>query len=296
MSSEITKTKNQSSKLFYWILFAVFFGVSAIYLLFSTFGDKNLHVYFLDVGQGDSTYVRTVNNHDILIDGGPDSSILSELGEVMPLWDNKIETIILTHPHADHVVGLIEVIKRYKVDEIITTNETHTSNEYIEFLNQIKINNISLKIVELNSVKEIDANTKIEFIWPDENYKTSSNDNLNNSSIVGKLSFDKFNLLLTGDIEIDAENLILENNKSKLENINVLKVPHHGSKNVLENFISEINPDVAVISVGQKNKFGHPSKNILELLTKMKTKIFRTDNNGRIEIISNGKYFWTKAE
>lgn len=258
--------------------------------------DKNLHLYFLDVGQGDSIYVRTMNNYDLLIDGGPDTKVLSELGEVMPFWDHKIDLVILTHPHADHISGLIEVLKRYQIGEILTTDAVHTSSEYLEWLEVIRDKEIPFTVVQTGQSKDLDAKTKLKILWPEEKYEGEKVNNLNNTSVVGKLIFDRFSVLLSGDAEEEVQAQLLSDQAADLPS-NILKIPHHGSSNAaLEDFFQLVNPDVAVISVGESNKFGHPAKTTLDKLEEIGAKILRTDQNSRIEIISDGQTFWSKTK
>jgi competence protein ComEC len=276
--------------IFIFILITLFLGV---YILQPS--DNNLHVYFLNVGQGDSIYVRIGSDYDILVDGGPDNSVLSELGDVMPVWDREINLVILTHPHADHVAGLIDVLKRYKVDEIISNDSPATTSEYIEWLKLIKEKNIHLELVKSGDIKSINEKTTLKFLWPKESYLNKSVNDQNETSVVAKLQYNLFSVLLTGDINEDVEKEIM----SKKENLtsNILKIPHHGSATGLhENFLRLINPNIAVVSVGEKNRFGHPAKPTLQKLEHFNIKILRTDTDGRIEIVSDGMKFWTKVE
>jgi competence protein ComEC len=258
--------------------------------------DRNLHIYFLEVGQGDSIYVRTMNNYDLLIDGGPDKKVLSELGSVMPFWDRKIDLVILTHPHADHLAGLIEVLKRYQVGEIISTDAINTSPEYMELLRTIKDNHIFFHTIKTKDTKIVDRVVNLDFIWPIENYNDKQINDLNETSVVCKLTYNKFSVLLTGDINKEVEQKLLSDNSIDFSS-NILKIPHHGSSTGLdENFLKAVYPDIAVIMVGEKNKFGHPSQAVLNKLSEYNIKTLRTDQNGNIEIISNGQSFWTNVE
>ena len=279
-------TKIFSNKVLIVLALLAALAVAAIFQL----PDKNLHIYFLDIGQGDSAYVRTMNNFDVLVDGGPDKTVLSELGKVMPFWDRKIDLVILTHPHADHVSGLIDVLKRYKVEEIIITDAVHSTAEYLEFINITKDKNIHTTNVKDINEMIVDKDVVLNFYWPKESYKDVEVENLNNTSVVFKLTYGKFSALFTGDIEKDAHQLFLS---EALANENILKVPHHGSNNGLSNeMLRIVNPNVAVISVGKNNKFDHPGKTTLDKLEKAGVKTLRTDYNGTIEIISNGQTFW----
>ena len=259
--------------------------------------DNFLHIYFLDVGQGDSIYVRTMGNVDLLVDGGPDRSVLSELGNVMPFYDHKIDYVILSHPHLDHIAGLVEVIKRYEIGEIYYTGIEDSSREYLEFLKVAQERKIPLNIIDCNSTKQLDNKTKIKFYWPNNKIEKEIVGNLNNTSVVFKLTYNKFSVLFAGDIEKEPElDMIHSEIKDELLNDNILKLPHHGSSNISDEFISWINPDMAIISVGKKNKFGHPASSTLDMLYKYNISVLRTDKDGTIEIKSDGNYFWTKSE
>lgn len=267
--------------------------------------DDYLHIFFLNVGQGDSEYIRTANNYDVLIDGGPDKKVISELGQVMPFWDREINLVILTHPHADHVTGLIDVLKRYKVDEVVATDAVSTTSEYLEFLKLIKEKNIHFTLVQDINEKDLGNNIKLYFLYPKESFKDQKIDNLNNTSIVAKIVDNKFSVLFTGDLEMDAQQLLATGNFQPASpfasqgglSTNIWKVSHHGSKNAINDyFLKIINPSVAVIEVGEKNKYGHPAQSTLDKLKSVNSKIFRTDQNDRVEITTDGQHFWTKAE
>jgi len=287
--------KNNINKTFGLLFVAVAF---LLVFIIGQIPDDKLHVYFLDVGQGDSIYVRTMYNYDILIDGGPDNKVLSELGEVMPFWDRKIDLVILSHPHADHITGLIDVASRYQIGEIIATDAITTSAEYLEWLKLIKDKGIHLTLVNSINEKKIDSKTELFFLWPKYNYKDAKVDNLNNTSIVFELKQEKFSVLFTGDIEKETQQELSHGEVANrlTSGINVLKVPHHGSANFLEDFLKNVSPNLAVISVGERNKFGHPAESTLKTHKANNIEIFRTDKNGRVEIISNGQTFWTKTE
>ena len=264
--------------------------------------DDYLHLFFLNVGQGDAEYIRNGNSYDVLIDGGPDKSVITELSDIMPFWDREINLVILSHPHADHVTGLIDVLKRYKVDEIVATDAVSTSSEYLEFLKLIKDKNIHFTLVQDINDIDLGNNIKLDFIYPKESFKDKKVDNLNNTSIVVKLIDDKFSALFTGDLEQDAQQNLISNlaiepldsaRGRQFSNVNIWKVSHHGSKNgINDNFLKIINPDIAVIEVGEKNKYGHPAQPTMNKLTDTGAKIFRTDKNGRIEVTTDGQHFW----
>lgn len=258
--------------------------------------DQNLHLYFLNVGQGDSAYILTPSGQDILIDGGPDGVVLSELSKVMPFYDRQIDFVILSHPHADHLVGLIEVLKNYEVGEIIATDAIHTSPEYFEWLKIIKEKKVAYKL----SFEQKELNVgqvNIDFLYPDRSLKDAKIDNLNNTSLVVRLSYGSFSTLFPGDAEEEEQTKLITHNSIRqlADKTAILKVPHHGSKDGLSPaFLAAVSPEVAVISVGRDNKYGHPAEITLQKLEKANVKIYRTDQDGRIEIASDGKKWWRK--
>jgi len=251
----------------------------------------DLKVYFLDVGQGDSTYIKTPIGEDILIDGGDDNAVLNELGKVMDFGDREINLVVLSHPHSDHLDGLIEVLKRYKVDEVWETGVEYPSGGYETWKKEISDKNIPDKFVVAGDEKNL-GEVKITILYPLSSIEKKTIDNLNNASIVNRLDYRKFSVLFTGDAEKEAETQILKSNLYAT----VLKVPHHGSENgLIEDFLKIVRPAVAVISVSKDNKFGHPNGSLIEMLNKYAVRIYRTDQNGRVEIDSDGENYWVKA-
>jgi len=266
------------------IVVAVVIGVS-VFSRPQARGD--LKVYFLNVGQGDASYIKMPNGEDVLIDGGPGSVVLDELGKVMDLTDREINLVILTHPHSDHLSGLIEVLKRYKVEEIWETGVEYPSAGYGQWKKLIAEKQIPDKFVQENEVKQFGL-VKIYILYPLSSEKDKSVDNLNNASIVNRLEYGQFSVLFTGDAEKIVQNQISN------ENIyaTILKVPHHGSVNGLdEGFLKVVRPAVAVISVGEDNQFGHPATSTINLLKQYAVQIYRTDQNGTIGIYSDGKNY-----
>lgn len=277
-------------KFYNWIIVFLSFIFLASLLYVFDISNRNFKIYFLDVGQGDSIYVRN-KSLDILIDGGSANKVLPELGKYMPFFDRKIEYVILTHAHEDHIGGLVEIIKRYEIEQIIMTDKVSTSGEYIEFLNLIKQKNI--KTILANDLENLTINDAInlDFFWPKIDTKNLS---LNNSSIVCKLNYYNISILLTGDAENEVLIKIAQQFGNKLKS-EILKMPHHGSKTANnELFISYSSPEFAIISVGEKNKFGHPHEETLSILNNLQIPILRTDKLGTIKFESEGLNFWTK--
>ncbi len=253
--------------------------------------EGDLRVYFLDVGQGDSTYIKTPIGEDVLIDGGDDNTVLNELAKVMDFGDDEINLVILSHPHSDHIDGLIEVLKRYKVDEVWESGVDYPYDGYDVWRNEISDKKISDKIVKAGDEEDF-GEVKFSVLYPLSSIEKETFDNLNNASIINRLDYKQFSVLFTGDVEKDAQRQILKSNLYAT----VLKVPHHGSQNGLtEDFLKIVRPAIAVISVSKDNKFGHPSQSVLEMLRNYAVRYYRTDQNGRIEISSNGGNYWVET-
>lgn len=277
-------------KIQLWLGFLV---VAAAVILVATFSrpqaSGDLKVYFLNVGQGDSEYIKTPSGQDILIDGGPGSSVLDELGRVMDFGDREINLVILTHPHADHLTGLVEILDRFKVDEIWETGVEYPSATYNSWYEKIDALEIADKFVQAGDTKEF-GEAKILVLYPLSPLLNQKIDNLNNASIVNRLDFKKFSVLFTGDAEQEvAYKLAKEPEASQNLHTTVLKVNHHGSASgITEDFLRVVSPAVGVIEVGRDNKFGHPAPSTINLLKKYAVRIMRTDQNGTIEISSDG--------
>lgn len=265
-------------------------------------------VIFFDVGQGESIFIDLYGNNQILIDGGSGKEVLDKLGKYMPFYDKKIEFLIMTHPDKDHMGGLIEVLKYYKVDRILENGikcETEICGEWDELIAE---KNIPVEYAEFGqTINVMEAN--INVLYPFENLKgqTVKNDNdtsivlkviIKNKSIKSEKKADEYfiggserkisiqdqngnpgsSYLLTGDAGFKAEKDLLGKNINLQSGI--LKVSHHGSKNSTSNdFLEAVKPGKSIISVG-KNSYGHPAKELLNRLKNINSEILRTDEMG----------------
>lgn len=274
----------------------IILGIIILSILFLTnfiSANKNsnkLRVSFFDVGQGDSIFIQTPDKKDILIDGGPDKTIIKKLGKTMPFWDKTIDLIIITHPHSDHISGLIEVIKRYKIKKIFYTGVSYNSETYEELLSQIKQNKIKLIKITKKQDITLNSNLKLKILFPNENLCEKNIENLNNTSIITKLIYNQNSFLFAADAEHEIEQTLL-NSKTDIK-ADILKVGHQGASDSSSlKFLQKVNPQIAIISVGENNKFGHPSLRVIKRLEKLNAKVFRSDQNGDIKIIADGKNY-----
>ena len=251
-----------------------------------------LEVTFFDVGQGDAVLIETGHSHQVLIDGGPDSVILEKLGREMPFWDRTIDLIILTHPERDHIAGLLEVLKRYEVENILWTGVLRDTAEFREWEKSIKEEGAKIIIARKSLKIDLD-NSYIDILHPLESLEGREIKNSNNTSIVAKLVFGENSFLFIGDIEKSVEKELAEG-KAGIDS-DVLKIAHHGSKtSSAPEFIEKVSPEIAVISVGQNNLYGHPYPETLETLAKYGINVLRTDEVGDIKILCNSQFLKLK--
>ena len=250
-----------------------------------------LEINFYDIGQGDAIFIETPNKRQILIDGGPDLTILEKLGKELPFWDRYIDLVILTHPEYDHLGGLIEVVKRYKIGGILTTGVVRDTAEYKEWKKVVENKNIPIYIAQIGEVIELDKEINLVVLHPSNNLNNKKFEKSNNTSMVTQLFYKDFELLLTGDIEREVEQALVGLGINL--NSDILKVAHHGSKtSTTKNFVKAVNPIVAVISAGKDNFYNHPHREVLENLAGIP--IFITGQDGDIKVLSDGTKFRIK--
>jgi len=249
---------------------------------------QELEVDFLDIGQGDAILIKTPFGQNVLIDGGPDNAVIKRLSENLPFWDKRIDLMILTHPHDDHVTGLIDVIKRHKVEKILYTGVIHTAPNCLEWLELIRDCDIPLIIIDRPQIINLGEECYLDILYPQESLLGKEVNNLNNSSIVAKLVYGKTKILLAGDIELEVEQELLDSNIDL--SAEVFKADHHGSDTSnSQEFLEAIKPEIVVIQVGSDNDFGHPSRRVIKRLERIGARVFRNDLDGTVKLVSDGE-------
>ncbi|OGY25902.1 MAG: hypothetical protein A2Z24_02365 [Candidatus Woykebacteria bacterium RBG_16_44_10] len=259
-----------------------------IWSFFFTLPDAKLHLKIYDVGQGDAIFLRTAGDFRILVDGGPSNKVLEYLGTDLPFYSKSIDLVILTHPQADHLTGLVEAVKRYNIKSLWVSdakNETRIFSKWQAVLQESEIDPV---VVNQGDKLILPDGTEIRVLSP---RKEGMNQDVNSASVVVLVSYGNFDALLTGDA--DQHSQPYTGNEGHVE---VFKVPHHGAKESIDqNFVATLSPEVSVISVGANNKYGHPSQNVISFLENLGSKVYRTDKNGTTEIVSDGKSWYTRT-
>ena len=247
-----------------------------------------LTVAFLDIGQGDAILIRSPNGRTMLIDGG--NSLSDGTGIIIPKlreWGaQQLDVMVATHPDADHISGLPAVLESFPVATVALTGQVHSTLIYERFLTDIRNLQVNAIQVRTGTTIPFDAALQLDVLGPDDRFASVPGDN-NNASIVIRLKYGLVSFLFTGDAEGDEEQAILARGADVRST--VLKVGHHGSRTSTgEAFLTAVAPQLAVISVGQGNRYGHPAQETLDLLSRHNVQVFRTDLSGTITMTTDG--------
>ena len=244
--------------------------------------NDNLEVYFLDVGQGDSELVNLSGGVQVLIDAGPDNKVLNELSSILAPTDRYIDLVVLSHPQYDHFAGLIEIFKRYEIGAFLYNGREGTAEAFNDLKKIIEENKIPTVILTQGNKIKYQEN-QFDVLSPSQ--KLLSSKELNDTTLVLKLTGKNSKILFTGDIGFKVEDYLTTNFDIKSD---ILKVGHHGSKySSGKKFLYAVNPKISAIEVG-KNSYGHPTLQALNELASIGSRIFRTDQNGTIKLVING--------
>lgn len=250
--------------------------------------NKQLDIYYLNIGQGDSSLIKSPDNKLILVDGGPDQSVLTELSKILPSWIRKIDLIILTHYDLDHVAGLFEILQRFEVKNIILNipDDKFLAQKFMQLVEDQKIN-YQFASASLDFV--FGCCLQIDTLWPVSQDQIKDIES-NAGSISFVLSYNKFRAFFGGDLPIKQEELITKQIHSTIQ---VLKTGHHGSRtSTSQKFVSKLQPQLAIISCGLDNRFYHPHPEVINILQQNEVTILRTDLLGTIQVRSDGQKFF----
>ncbi|MFQ5860670.1 MAG: DNA internalization-related competence protein ComEC/Rec2 [Dehalococcoidia bacterium] len=259
--------------------------------------DGRLHVLFLDVGQGDAVLIVTPRGGRVLIDGGPEPlAAVRALGRHLPLWERNLDLVVLTHPQVDHLEGLIEVLQRYRVGRVLEGVEQPSSVLYQRWQQVLRQQRAPFVRAVAGQRVVLDGNVLLEVLHPPPEPLRGTGADVNNNSVVLRVIYGESSVLLTGDVGRVAEFYLLDREAALAST--VLKVAHHGSDSSSDTtFLASVRPQLAVISAGQENPFGHPSPAVMERLqAHVGGPIYQTAFHGTVEVLSDGRRLWVKTE
>jgi competence protein ComEC len=260
--------------------------------------DGRLHIAFLDVGEGDATLITTPRGQQILVDGGPSPTALTTgLGQEMPFWDRSIDLVVMTHADADHITGLVEVLRRYQVGGWLDNGRAVGQAIYEECQKELDRGNVARSVIQAGAQIDLGDGIILAVLnpatIPDPLADTRAD--ANDQSVVLRLTWERAGALLTGDIGVEAESSLLWSEQPL--SADVLKLAHHGSNSASSaGFLAAVQPRYTVISAGAGNRFGHPATAVLDRLTQLGVTILRTDQAGTIELVTDGQRWWVKTE
>ena len=282
-----------------WLLIAVAAFTSALlWFLALSQPDREMRVVFLDVGQGDSIFITTPAGQQVLIDGGPDPRHTSQLlGGMMPPGDRTIELVVLTHPHSDHVAGLVEVLDRYRVDHVLQRRVEYESALYEAWHRAVEREGAMATEASTGQVIHLGDGAYLEVISPDDRLLLSAGEDVNNASVALRLVYGRVRFLLSGDISGEVEAILV--GRRAVVDSEVLKVAHHGSSTSSRpDFLDAVSPAVAVISVAADNRFGHPHPQTLAALRRhvAPETVYTTKDRGTIDFTTDGSRLWVRTE
>lgn len=246
----------------------------------------------LNIGQGDSLYIEGPTGIQVLIDGGPDSSVLTQLPGVMPLLDRSLDAVVATHPDSDHIGGLVDVLARYSVGAFFEpgiTKESATNNKLEAEVSSMQIAHYK---AERGMWLELGGGARLNILFPDYDVSNMPDNKDNDGGIVARLAYGETSVLLTADTGFSVEDHLMQIGGEGELGSTILKVGHHGSRfSSSPAFVSEVRPQVAVVSVGARNTYGHPTPQVLSTLESLGVPLLRTDIDGTLIFKSNGKEF-----
>lgn len=281
-----------------WLAVPLSLAAVLIWTAALTNEDGRLHVVFADVGNGDSALIISPSGRQVLVDGGPEAQDATRLlGGALPFWDRSLDVVVLTHGHADHITGLLEVLRRYDVGQVVEREAEYITPDYLSWRHAVENEGSVVTQARAGQVIDLGEGATIEVLHPPETLMAGTDSDLNNASIVIRVVYGDVSFLLTGDIFVEAEREMLSQGIDVRST--VLKVPHHGSRTSSSpEFIEQVGPSVAVISVGADNRFGHPHAETLDVLARYapEARVLTTRDHGSIRFVTDGTTLSVETE
>ncbi len=277
------------------LLVLIFISLGIWGAVFASTPSGVLTVAVMDVGQGDSIFIESPTGVQIIIDGGPDNSLLHELPKLMSLSDRALDAVIATHPDADHTSGFVDLLKRYSVGVFISPGIPKPTVTARTLEKEIDTEKIPRYIARRGDWLELGGGARLQILFPDFDVSHLSSDKTNEGCIVSHLVYGNTSMIFMCDAPMSVENHLMQIGSSTELTSNILKVGHHGSRYSTGNtFLDTVHPPVAVISVGARNTYGHPTSETLRKLEAHNIKTLRTDEEGTVVFVSDGKTFVRK--
>jgi len=271
------------------LIFAFFLLVANIFLFRLDWQNSHREFIFamLDVGQGDGLFIETPAGTKIMFDAGPAHSVLGPLQKVLSPFEKNIDAFVITNPDADHIGGLMDILKNYKVGAVFESGTLTDSTVYKNVREEMKRQNVPDILAKKGMRLDIGSGAFIDILFPDRDVAEWAT---NDGSVVARLTYGKTSIMLTGDAAAKTEKIILSENSPTQLKSDILKVGHHGSRTSSSlSFVKAVAPTYAFISVGKDNSYGHPHQETLDTLAQVGAKVFRTDLLGTIIMKSDGK-------
>jgi competence protein ComEC len=255
--------------------------------------DGDLHITFFDVGQGDAILIESPAGRQVVVDGGRFPSIfLDELGQAIPFWDKEIDIVVATHPDEDHILGLVPTFDHYAVDLLLVNGEADESAAYRALQEAASEQQTLIRAALAGEIIDLGDGARLEILHPGSALDEADR---NENSVALRLVYGDFAALLTGDAEEEAEQAMIAGGYPLQST--VFKAGHHGSRSSSSRaFLQAVRPQIVVISAGKENNYEHPHGEVLERAAEIGATILRTDEQGSIEVITNGQQMWWETE
>lgn len=279
------------------VIISLFSCLAGLLIIFSATINQSkptttLQINYLSIGQGDASLINTATGEHVLIDCGPDRQILAALNHQLKWWEKHLDTVIISHDHADHWGGLSYLINKYSIKKIILAKPPKLSAELSTILKIAQQKNITIVDIQAPATISLSDGSQLTVLWPDEQQLLKYQNNINNQSLVILWQYGQTSFLWTGDLENEAEDELLASQPPRRP-INIMKIAHHGSWTATGlNWLNYWQPTLAVISVSANNQSGLPSQLIVDRLRHLGIRLWQTDQLGNFTILSNGQVIW----
>ncbi|OGO44009.1 MAG: DNA internalization-related competence protein ComEC/Rec2 [Chloroflexi bacterium RBG_16_58_8] len=279
-----------------WLVVPLLLLAVLLFYVAATLPDADLHVSFLNVGEGDAVLIQR-GSRQVLVDGGPSpQAIALGLSRRLPFWDRSIDLLVSTHPHQDHLAGLVEVLRRYRVERVLSPELDYASPMYDEWRRVIKEKGTETTLARAGQRITLGEGVFIDVLNPPPELMSGTASDIDNNGVVLRVSDGRVSFILTSDIQREAERALVRERAGIAGT--VLKVAHHGSDTSSSpGFLAVVSPRVAVISVGADNRFGHPAPDVVSRLEDRigKGNVYRTDERGAVDFVTDGQRLWVEA-